>query len=485
MYQASKCKLNTFDFTVGNLPLYFLLYSIIMSLHSVQGFTSRITDNQLSIRAYTVTKRESTLWADLKHKMSSLLIDTLKEDLDAQIAEQLDTDKELRQVAENYLQEILVNEQLLSTEVFTTTSQPDSGRNNEQRRTLTEEIAEIEAKQRQISTQLGEITNSNRELVIGVSQNLKTATTKITSELEKQIQTTLDNLDQNHITLSSKTIEKDIQAMSSDNSILLNVDSILDIFELPTLCRLCIMQGNYQEALEIATLVKMFAIKHSKFETFRLMQAQIEKELRLMTKGLVKLLNTNLKQSNILKIFQILNRPDIFPTSEGTGAKSREKALKLIYLNSRYKFITSEVESLKPLLKLKKWTYVKRYIEVYREFLFNSLSIYQAIFENSSLTSLKTEDLFMVNMYIKSLLDPLLAVLKEHLRARSEDEEEAEFENKRDGVILQIIYLCRSLAKYGMDFESAVTWELCEKEPALISEADWIRNLAKVKKFRA
>ena len=133
MYQASKCKLNTFDFTVGNLPLSFFLYSIIMSLHSVHGSTSRITDNQLLIRAYTVTKRESTLWADFKHKMSSLLIDTLKEDLDAQIAEQLDTDKELRQVAENYLQEILVNEQLLSTEVFTTTSQPDSGRNNEQR----------------------------------------------------------------------------------------------------------------------------------------------------------------------------------------------------------------------------------------------------------------------------------------------------------------------------------------------------------------
>lgn len=422
--------------------------------------------------------------------MSGLLIDALKQDLDPHIAEQLSTNKELRNVAETYLQEILVNNQLLSTDVFTTTSELDTDKNKEQTKTITEEIAELESRQRELDVQLGEITNANRETVIGVNQNLNTATRKIETDLELEIQKILENLDEQKITLTSRSTEKDVRAMAADNSILMNVDSILDIFELPTLCRLCIMQGNYQEALEIATLVKMFAIKYSKLDTFRIMQTQIEQELRLMTKGIIKLLNTNLKQSNILKIFQILNRPDIIPVIEGNDPKNnsteaREKALKLIYLNSRYKFIISEVESLRPLLKLKKWTYVKQYLEIYREYLFNSLSIYQAIFGRNSLDSLNLENLFMVNMYIKALLDPLTKVLKEHLAHPAADEVETDFVNRRDGVILQVIYLCRSLAKYGFDFESAITWHLCVEEPIIISEEDWSRNLAKVKKFRA
>lgn len=422
--------------------------------------------------------------------MSGLLIDTLKEDLDPHLAEQLSSNKELRQVAENYLQEILVNKQLLSTDIFTTTSELDTDKSKEKTKTITEEIAELESRQRQLDVQLGEITNEHRETVIGVSQNLNTATSKIETDLELEIETILKSLDDHKITLNSRNTEKNVRAMSSDNSILMNVDSILDIFELPTLCRLCIMQGNYQEALEVATLVKMFAIKYSKLETFRIMQLQIEQELRLMTKGIIKLLNTNLKQSNILKIFQILNRPDIIPVNEGfdstqNNTEAREKALKLIYLNSRYKFITSEVESLTPLLKLKKWTYVKRYLEIYREYLFNSLSIYQAIFGSNSLYSLNLENLFMINMYIEALLDPLTVVLKEHLVEPLGEEVDTDFVNKRDGVILQVIYLCRSLAKYGVDFESAITWKLCLEEPILIREADWSRNLAKVKKFRA
>lgn len=421
--------------------------------------------------------------------MSGLLIDTLKEDLDPYYADQLSSNKELRQVAESYLQEILVNKQLLSTDVFTTTSESDADKSKEKTKTITEEIAELESRQRQLDDQLGKITNEHRDTVIGVSQNLDTAMSKIETDLELEIQKILKDLDDQKVSLNSRSTEKNVRAMSSDNTILMNVDSILDIFELPTLCRLCIMQGNYQEALEVATLVKMFAIKYSKLDTFRIMQLQIEQELRLMTKGIIKLLNTNLKQSNILKIFQILNRPDIIPVNNETDinlntTEAREKALKLIYLNSRYKFITSEVESLKPLLKFKKWTYVKRYLEIYREYLFNSLSIFQAIFGSNSLDAANIENLFMINTYIKALLDPLTKVLKEHLKEPSA-EDESDFLNKRDGVILQVIYLCRSLAKYGVDFESDITWRLCMEEPILIEEAHWSRNLAKVKKFRA
>ncbi|SGZ49315.1 CIC11C00000003451 [Sungouiella intermedia] len=426
--------------------------------------------------------------------MSGLLIDTLKESLDPALAAQLNTSSHLREVADSYLQDLLINEQLLSTETFTTTSQEDATGTHQ--KTLTEEIAELDLQLRQIDLQLAAITNSNRDLIVDVSRDLKTATNKIEVRLEKEISGMMHSLKDSHIRIDSKSAERHTASITLNNSVLSNIDSILDILELPTLCRLCIMQGNYQEALEISTLVKMLIIKFPKLAIFHKIQSQIEKELQLMVRGLIKLLNTNLKQSNILKIFQILNRPDLVQSSTSalssasadpkSQARLREKSLKIIYLNSRFKFITDEAATLKPLLKLKKMTYLKRYIEVFREYLFNSLSIYQAIFMNSSLNSSTDEDKLLINTYIRNLVNLIVAELRLHLPASSKglSDDDVDDASRRDGVILQIIYLCKSLDKYGVNFESAITWELCMKEPALISEEEWTRNLTKVKKFR-
>lgn len=82
----------------------------------------------------------------------------------------------------------------------------------------------------------------------------------------------------------------------------------------------------------------------------------------------------------------------------------------------------------------------------------------------------------------------MIEELRSHLPAVGEgdrDADEIEKAGMRDGVILQVIYLCRSLSKYGLDFESFITWELCMKEPVLIQKADWTRNLMKWKKFKS
>lgn len=424
--------------------------------------------------------------------MSGLLIDTLKQGIDPLLSRQLEENAELRESAESYLQELLINEQLLSTDTYTTTSEIDSGGHN---KTLTEEIAELDLSLRQIDLQLAGITNTNRDLIVDVSQDLKNATDKIEVRLEKELSAIVVNLKDSHIKIDTRAIENHSLLISANNSILANIDSVLDILELPTLCRLCIMQGNYQEALEISTLVKMLIIKFPKLVTFQKIRDQIDRELQLMVRGLIKLLNTNLKQSNILKIFQILNRSDLLQGTanrdDGANLKLssrlREKSLKIIYLNSRFKFISSEVVTLKPLLKLKKMTYLKRYIEIYREYLFNSLSIYYAIFGPGSVNSDADEDKLLVNTYIRNLVNLIIEELRLHFPVAGENraDDDLDFASRRDGVILQIIYLCKSLDKYGVNFESAITRNLCMKEPILISEEDWNRNLAKVKKFRS
>lgn len=416
--------------------------------------------------------------------MSSILLDTLKEGLDPGLSAMLEKDQDLKKDTQKYLEELLVNLELLSTEMFTSSTE-SKGKN------LVEEIAEFDHQLRQIEIQLASIANENRDLIVGVSEDVRHVQNTLGDELNKNISAMKQGFE-SKIAIDNKTVKRIGHAISANNSVLRNMDSILDIYELPTLCGLCIMQGNYQEALEILTLVKMLVVKFPNLKTFKQLQVQIDNELKLMVRGLIKLLNTNLKQSNILKIFQILNRPNIVTSEDDDDASdstiSGNKTLKLIYLNSRFKFIMNEAASLKPLLKLKKLTYLKRYIEIYREHLYNSLSIYHAIFLSTGLKSDTNDDKLLLHMYIKKLAYLMVEELRTHLPKASEDESNADdvdVNSSRDGVILQVIYLCRSLSKYGLDFESLVTWELCVKEPALITQEDWARNLSKLKKFKS
>lgn len=195
-----------------------------------------------------------------------------------------------------------------------------------------------------------------------------------------------------------------------------------------------------------------------------------------MIKGLIKLLNTNLKQNHILKIFQILNK--LFDNNNGNDLNNDLVLIK-IFLNSRYKFIINEVGSLKPLIKFNKLTYLKRFIEIYREFIFNSLSIYHIIFKNN-------QQVVLINQFIRSLIGLLCNEFKLYLpdiKAQNTDdsyESEIDLASSIDGLILQLIYLCRSLSNFNLDFEPIILLELVTSNN-LISESDWLRNLSKVK----
>lgn len=428
--------------------------------------------------------------------MASLLVDSLKQHLDPSIVQALEDNDSLRNEAEQYLGGLLANDLLFSTEQFTAATSSLESRPP----TLVEEIAELDQALRQIDLKLAQTATENGELIVDVSRDLDTVASQLDSRLKNETLAILSSLrDIAHNTSSgAKHAQKQLSSggsgsdVVSASAVLLRMDSVLDVLELPTLCRLCIMQGNYHEALEVAMLVKMHVINFPKLATFKALDVKIDAELRVMVKGLVKLLNTNLKQSNILKIFQILNRPNLIALSTQDGTDSgklspelRERALKIIYLNSRFKFITSETSTLKPLLKLNKISYLKRFIEVYREHLFNSLSIYHAIFRTAKLDSDADRDHILVLSYVRSLVNLLLVEVRAHLPQSSLKEDDFDFISQRDGVILQLIYLCKSLDKYKLDFESTMTQELCCAEPVVVSEVDWARNLSKVKKFRS
>ena len=441
--------------------------------------------------------------------MSGILLDTLLEDLDPTLAEFLKSNSELRQISEQYLVDLLINDDLLCTDTYTTTSKSsntDVSNIEGQSRTLTEEIAELDLQQREIKMQLASITNNNRDLIIDISNDLTSIREDVNSGFDKEINSMIKILDMENSNGEKFEIpenERLNNTMITYNSILSNIDSVLDLLELPTLCKVCILQGNYQESLEISILVQTLVIRFPNLTIFQNIHYQVEQELKLMVKGLIKLLNTNLKQNNILKIFQILNKLDLLNYNTSSAISSsvnvtsnkklqKDKFLKIVYLNARFKFIINELSNLTPLLKFNKLTYLKRYIEIYREFIFNSLSIYHAIFNYSPASNdidiKHEEDNLLISQFIKNLASLLAEELKKYLPeliAPSEKDDNIDKQTQKDGLILQIIYLCQSLAKYNVDFESLITWELCYRNNAILSEEDWLKNMSKVKKFRA
>lgn len=413
--------------------------------------------------------------------MSLLLLETLQEGLDDEYIQLLNLDSTFAQDAEKYLLELLVNDDLLSTDPYTTAS----GESSYHKKTLTEEIAELDMSQHEINAKLSTITNSNRDLIIDISNDLQFINHQITKEYSNHTENLVKSITgEFRIDLSTSNHFNLKTNVSINNTILNNIDSVLDILELPTLCKLCILQGNYQESLEISTYIQSLMIRYPKITLFKTINEQIDYELKVMIKGLIKLLNTNLKQNHILKIFQILHK--LFDDNENQIIDNESILIK-IFLNSRFKFIINEISSLKPLIKFNKLTYLKRYIEIYREFMFNSLSIYNIIFKNKNKSQhkQKQKQIILINQFIQSLVKLLCQEFKQYLpdikTKKIDDSIESEFELKSsiDGLILQLIYLCRSLTGFGLDFEPIILLELvCDD---LIPESDWLRNLSKVK----
>ncbi|EMG47521.1 COG8 Conserved oligomeric Golgi complex subunit 8 [Candida maltosa Xu316] len=398
--------------------------------------------------------------------MSSLLLDSLKDGLDDEYIQLLNSNPKFAQEAETYLQELLINDDLLSTDPYTTTSETEV-----HKKTLIEEIAELDMIKHDTNVKLSSITSNNRDLIIDISNDLQFVTKQMREDYPQAVDTLLKNLsdDLNMESLASQYNLK--STIDINNTILNKIDSVLDILELPTLCKLCILQGNYQESLEISIYIQSLMIRYPKITLFQQINQQIDQELQVMVKGLIKLLNTNLKQNHVLKIFQILNK--LFDTS-----RNSDLVLIKIYLNSRFKFILNEVSSLKPLIKFNKLTYLKRYIEIYREFIFSSLSVYNIIFKNNS------QDV-IIGQFVRSLINLLCQEFKRYLpdiksqKSNSSYETEIDLASSIDGLILQLIYLCRSLASFHLDFEPIILLELVS--PDLIPESDWLRNITKIK----
>mgnify|MGYP004705223089 CR=1 FL=1 len=217
------------------------------------------------------------------------------------------------------------------------------------------------------------------------------------------------------------------------SKILYNLDNVIQILELPSITNTLIKSANYSECIEISSFIQRLSIRYNDLEIISHIKENVSYEINDMVKRLSNLLSGNLKQSSIMKIMSYLKR--IIPD---------KWKLKTIFLNLRYKFIIDEFDTLIPLKNSKLVEkYLKRVLEVFREFTFQTVITFESIFD---------KDTEMIHSFIISIVNSLMNILDENLINIKEE--------SIDSTILQLLYCSQSLARVGGDFTSILLHRL-------------------------
>lgn len=278
-------------------------------------------------------------------------------------------------------------------------------------RTLVQDIAELEAKQRIVETQLKNLIIESKDQIIQNKIDLDNASQIFENDFNnnfKELWSLLNEDDINELKdvqdQDLYELELDLEPQENSNGelnkesftsiianiksndfkndnlsvVLSNMDQIQNILELPSLTAECIKNGHYSEALEISSYTRRLAIRFSESDLIKEVENGIKKEMDMMLTGLIRLLRTNLKQSSMVKIVSYLRRIQPFNQMDNS-----DEQLKRIFLHSRYQFIKLELSSLVPLKKNHLTEkYCKRSIEVVREFCFGTIMTFKNIFLN-------------------------------------------------------------------------------------------------------
>ncbi|VEU19296.1 DEKNAAC100907 [Brettanomyces naardenensis] len=470
---------------------------------------------------------------------TELLLDTLSEDLPDDIGEQIELGSDLRSESLQFLEDLL-NEKTDAEVLLATNVRPSQDTENASN-SLIERIAELDYEQRTREDKIKDETYRNLDLILKGNQTYKDCWKLFTNDLtedceymvtdnkgraeegeedekeeqeeeeeeeeENEIATVGDKSDgaaeDEKLQSLPETIgwkqllrqhqrqnqriwrKKHSEGVGEDSSnvpsstILQNMDSIMDILELPTLANACVKSGHYGECVEIASHVRRLSIRYFDIPLIQQVEADIQQEIKGMINGLIRLLNTDLKQGHVIKIITYLRRIGPFQRArndvndeDDEETRMSDEILERIFLKSRYQFILGELDSLEPLRRPKLMEkYLKRCIEVVREHCFQTIMTFESIFSSKNDGSARPVDLLLYS-FIKSLVLRLCKTFRQELPALPD-------EASRNGLFLQLVYCSQSLGRVGGDFTPIVLKELTE----FVDNTQWCGILKKQKEL--
>lgn len=263
----------------------------------------------------------------------------------------------------------------------------------------------------------------------------------------------------------------------TDNSeaivLLKNLDKLQDMLELPNLTLACVNNGYYTEALDLASHTSRLYARYSNIKVIQDIQSQVEDALKTMLVQLLRLLRETVKLPILIKVVSYLRRMKPFQ-----GSDDVDRQLEQLYLVSRLQYIRTLLSSLEPLKKQSPETYLKRYIEVFREHVFVTIVGFRSVFPESlsSHTKKGTESTpgeRLIGSFLRTLVEELRETVAEMSPFICD-------ESTRNSLWLQVSYCSQSLGRVGGDFWPTIQGPL-EEGSSGITKHEWLQALRKQK----
>ncbi|KAJ1545488.1 hypothetical protein HK096_006359 [Nowakowskiella sp. JEL0078] len=211
---------------------------------------------------------------------------------------------------------------------------------------------------------------------------------------------------------------------------------INNLLRIPQYIETFIRNGSYEEAIDLQAFTMRLTIRHPDLKVIQLIAFQVKTSTVIMLTQLIQILRSNVKLPLSIRIIGYLRRMKVF----------NEPELRLVFLRARDTAITDLFSKLSETDAL---DYLKKYIEISRENLFDVITQYKAIFADSSTytseSDPKAATAAILASYVGHAISQLVATLEDCVPAITDT-------TGIVSIMTQTMYYGMSLGRVGMDF---------------------------------
>lgn len=247
----------------------------------------------------------------------------------------------------------------------------------------------------------------------------------------------LDSLAKQTREKSHKVLLPPHRAYSSTEHVLTNelalyhqIDKIQEILELPQLAQSCVSQGHYSAALDIAAFAGRLKTRYPDIKSIATLAEEVDKSTGTMLNILIRLLTETSNLPALIKAVGFLRRIDPFK-----GAQNATKQLQYVFLAARKEYLFTQWSTLDA-VRSTPHLYLKRYVEMFREHVFATVTSFSAVFGETTL---------QVSEFVRDIVAVHMAKpLQEMASSLSAAD--------RSSLWLQLAYCSHSFGRVGAEF---------------------------------
>lgn len=213
-------------------------------------------------------------------------------------------------------------------------------------------------------------------------------------------------------------------------------DKLFDLLEIPQLMDTCVRNGYYQEALELSAHTESLLKRYPDVELVQDVAKEVDGVLQLMLAQLLALLREPIKLPALVKTVGYLRRLHIID----------EEELGLAFLISRLSNFRTQLAGLER-DRADPVRYVRKYVDLFREHVFDIISQFTAIFLEGRSTDAAASQLAS---FVGQCVDDLVALVAAYVPLMNDAA-------SLSSILVQLGYCSLAFARVGLDFSALVT----------------------------